>query len=167
MRTFDLRFWADHGRPGKLSGIFQDITQQKRSEVALRENQDQLQLAVQSANIGPWSWDLLTEEVDFSPEWKRQIGYEDHELPNEYSMWFEQVHPNDRHRILAQLAAFKEDPGKGYSVDFRFRHKDGSYRWIHTHALILLDSDGKPIRMLGDHLDCTERKNAEDNLLRG
>ena len=107
----------------------------------------------------------LTEEVDFSPEWKRQIGYEDHELPNEYSVWVEHMHPNDRHRILEQLAAFKQDPGKGCSVDFRFRHKDGSYRWIRTRALLLSDSDGKPVRMLGAHLDYTERKNEEDRLL--
>lgn len=154
------------GRPSKLTGIFQDITERKRVEVALRENQAQLQLAIQSANIGPWSLDLVTGEVYFSPEWKRQIGYEDHELLNKYSEWVDHMHPEDREHILARLQSYKEDPSNGYSVDFRFRHKDGSYRWIHTTALLLMDADGKPARMFGAHLDYTERKNAEEHLLR-
>lgn len=155
------------GAPNKLTGIFQDITDQKRTESALRENQAKLQLAVQAAHIGPWSWDLLTDEVYFSPEWKKQIGYEDHELANEFSIWVEHIHPKDRERILDAVRNFRDDPTiNGYSVDFRFRHKNGSYRWIHTRAILLFDSGGQPVRMLGAHMDFTDRKLAEDSLLR-
>ncbi|MFT6362329.1 MAG: PAS domain S-box-containing protein [Planctomycetota bacterium] len=154
------------GRPSKLTGIFQDITERKRAEVALKDNQAELQMAIHAANIGPWHWDLVTDEFYFSPEWKRQIGYEDHEFTNVFSEWVDHMHPDDREPILHAVQAFREDPSKGYSVDFRFRHKDGSYRWIHTRALLLLDSEGQPARLLGAHIDFTERKSAEDQLLR-
>lgn len=155
------------GSPNKLTGIFQDITERKRVEVTLRENQAKLELAVQAAHIGPWSWDLISDEVYFSPEWKGQIGYEDHELANVFSVWVDHMHPNDRDRILEAVQTYRDDPNvNSYSVDFRFRHKNGSYRWIHTRAILLFDSAGQPIRMLGAHMDFTDRKRAEDSLLR-
>lgn len=170
-RRIDVRTTCDvtmvDGVPTKLTGIFQDITEQKRTEGVLRENQAKLELAVQAAHIGPWSWDLITDDVYFSPEWKQQIGYEDHELANEYQVWVDHIHPDDRQKIVDAAQNYRDDPDThDYSVDFRLRHKDGSYRWIHTRALLLYDSAGKPIRMLGAHLDFTDRKLTEDSLLR-
>lgn len=170
-RRIDVRTTCDvtmlDGSPSKLTGIFQDITEHKRTEVTLRENQAKLELAIQAAHIGPWNWDLITDEVYFSPEWKKQIGYEDHELANEFQIWVDHIHPNDRHRIMEAVQKFRDDPDThSYSVEFRFRHKDGSYRWIHTRAILLFDSAGRAVRMFGAHLDFTDRKLTEDSLLR-
>jgi PAS domain S-box-containing protein len=141
-----------------------DITERKRAEEALRESQARLKLAVQASNTGLFDWDLRTNEVYFSPEWKKQIGYEIDEISNDFSEWQNRVHPDDLDRMLETIKSYIENPWPNYEVEFRFRHKDGSYRGILTRASLMMDTEGKPYRMLGSHLDITERKQAEQAL---
>jgi two-component system sensor histidine kinase UhpB len=122
--------------------------------------------AVQAANIGLWDWDFRTNDVSLSPEWKRQLGYEDHEIPSRYEEWESRLHPEDHHRTLATLKACDAHPSSEYEVEFRLRHRDGSYRWILARAALIHDADGLPIRMLGANVDITRRKHAEAALRR-
>lgn len=66
--------------------------ERQRSDIAVEAR---LSLAVHAANIGLWDWDLATNRVYFSPEWKSQLGYLDHELPDDFETWRSRVHPDD------------------------------------------------------------------------
>src|SRR5687767_15049848 len=105
-------------------------TERRRAEMALREMQKRLQLATQASNIGLWEWNIQTNEVFFSPEWKRQFGYLENEISNRFSEWEDRLDPEDHDKTLAKTKALLTDPGAGYEAEFRLRHKDGSYRWI-------------------------------------
>jgi diguanylate cyclase (GGDEF)-like protein/PAS domain S-box-containing protein len=124
----------------------------------LKDIEERLRLAIRAGNVGLWSWDLVTNKVQFSPEWKRQIGYEAHEISDDFSEWQSRVHPDDLDWMLNTVRSYIEKPWPDYKVEFRFRHKDGSYRSILTQAALEYDVDGKPMRMLGSHIDVTERK---------
>jgi PAS domain S-box-containing protein len=126
-----------------------------------REREAQLRLAIRASNVGLWDWDIAGGSVYFSPEWKRQLGYLDEELPNRFEEWESRLHPDDRDRALEQIRSYLADLSPDYQAEFRLRHKDGSYRWIYTRAELLRDSAGEPQRMLGCHLDITERVLAE------
>ncbi len=139
---------------------------ERRNIAALREHEARLREAVKAGSVGLWDWDLLTDKVYFSPEWKRQIGYEDHEIGNEFREWQSRVHPDDLDRCVRYVRTFIENPQPGFSLEFRFRHKDGSYRWILAQASLLRGEDGRPARLLGSHVDITERKHAEETLRR-
>ena len=153
------------GKDRIIQCTVRDISKRVRADASLREAQERLQRAVSAGNVGLWNWDLGTNQVYYSPEWKRQIGHEDHEISDGFSEWQNRLHPEDLDRILHAVQAFLAKGGPDYVQEFRFRHKDGSYRWILAQASLMLDKTGIPIRMIGSHVDITERKRLEDQFL--
>lgn len=160
-RWFENRIYPS---PEGLTILFQDITDRKLAQITLEETQAQMQVAVKAANVGLWDWDLLTNKVYFSPEWKCQIGCTDHEIANDLSEWHGRIHPEDLPGTLQTIQAYLSNPWPDFQLEFRFRHKDGSYRWILAHASLLFDQEDKPIRMVGSHLDITDRKLVEETI---
>jgi PAS domain S-box-containing protein len=130
----------------------------------LAESEERFALAVRGTNDGIWDWDIRTNKVFFSPPWKSMIGYEDEEIPNDFSAFEHLLHPEDHDRVIATLNDYLESRIPRYSVEFRFRHKDGSWRWILARGRALRDENGKPYRMAGSHTDVTERKRDEEEL---
>jgi PAS domain S-box-containing protein len=124
-----------------------------------------LEAAIKASNTGLWDWDLKTNEVFYSREWKEMIGYEDWEIPGNPSEWETRLHPDDLKEVLSRTYSFIKNPWANYEVEFRFRHKDGSYLWILSKASLIRDEDGNPVRMLGSHVDITNRKKAEEAVL--
>ena len=156
----------EQGKTVKTYGVNQDITFRKAAEEALKRSMVRLELATTATNIGYWDWDLITNEVYFSSQWKCQIGYQGNELPNRFEEWESRLHPDDHDRVKRAVTEYIEGRSPEYSLEFRFRHKDGSYRWIYTRADMHFRDDGKPVRMFGCHIDITERKRMEEELLK-
>lgn len=142
-----------------------DISERKRAEAALSEALERERQAVSAGNVGLWDWDLRANRVRYSPEWKRQIGYADDEISDDFNEWRTRVHPDDLDRCLNAVQAFLANPRTTYEVEFRFRHKDGSYRDILAHASVVRDERGQPKRMLGSHVDITERTELQAQFL--
>jgi PAS domain S-box-containing protein len=154
----------EEGQPVKLVGILQDVTEQKRQEAAVRDSEERYQLAVEGSNEGVWDWDITTNVAYFSSRWKAQIGYAEHEFENSFAAFEKALHPDDHDHVLTTVGDYLSGKRANYDVEFRFRHKAGTYRWILARGKALRDSDGKPYRMAGSHTDVTERKLAEQDL---
>ena len=150
------------GAPKYFISVVENITERKQAEEAVRDSETRLRMAVEAGNVGLWDWDLHTNAVFFSPEWKMQIGYRDEELSDNFEEWRSRVHPEDLDPALSKVAAYLENPQTPHEVEFRLRHKDGSYRWIYAQGELVRDSTAKPVRMLGCQIDITDRKRAED-----
>jgi PAS domain S-box-containing protein len=148
--------WAPGAEPDCHIAVVQDITKRHHAEAALREARERLQVAVSAGNVGLWDWNLRTNRVYFSLEWKRQIGYDDHEIGTGFDEWRSRVHPDDLPRTLAAVQGHLSGATPHYAVEFRFRHKDGSYRHILVRGSRMLDDANEPVRMLGSHVDITE-----------
>jgi PAS domain-containing protein len=61
-----------------------DITQRKILETELKKSEERFNLAMKATNDGLFDWNLETNEIYFSPGWKKMLGYEDDELPNDF-----------------------------------------------------------------------------------
>ncbi len=138
-----------------------EIAERARAEAALRESKYLLDLALRASNVGIWSWNLNSDEVFYSPTWKSQLGYDDHEVGSGYEEWEGRLHPDDLARVTEHARQFIALERPDYDLEFRLRHKDGAYRWIHTRAELVLGADGRPERITGCHIDVTARKQAE------
>lgn len=146
-----------HGRLLSYDGLISDITNRKAAEKALQESQERLALVIQGSKDGIWDWNLITNEVYFSPRWKEMLGYREDELANQFAVWEELLHPDDRDRARSELEAYLHGRKPTYELEHRLRSKDGSYRWIVARAVVLRDDQGNPVRMAGSHVDLTER----------
>jgi len=164
IETIKTPIYNDQGQVIGTSGIARDITEQKKAEEQLRKTRERLEyiLATTPATTytckvgGDWPATFISENV------RDQFGYEPHQLIEDTNFWPAHIHPDDRQLVLAGLSRLFES--NFHVHEYRFLHKDGSYRWAHDEIRLIRDEKGKPIECIGYLTDITERKKAEQKL---
>ncbi|GAB4238051.1 MAG: hypothetical protein OHK0028_15510 [Deltaproteobacteria bacterium] len=135
------------------------------AEAALRESEERYALALKGSNEGIWDWNIATGKVFFSDRWKEILGYAPDELSGDVEEWKTRIHPEDFDRVMAVHREHFEGKTPHFEVEYRLRHKDGSYRWILGRGACLRDPNGVPYRAAGSHIDITWKKEAEERLV--
>ncbi|HEX7604435.1 MAG TPA: PAS domain S-box protein, partial [Polyangiaceae bacterium] len=120
--------------------------------------------AADAANVGLWGWDLGTHELLFSPNWRRQLGFEPSEVSDDLSECERRVHPEDLRRVKKLLADYLERPWPDCQAELRVQHKDGAWHWLRLRANRVLDERGQPSRLVVGQVDITQEKRAADEL---
>ena len=128
----------------------------------LRIERERLNLALEGSNSGLWDWDLRTDEVYFSPQWKAQIGCRPEEIADNFGEWEARIHPDDGARTRALIRDYMDGVTPVYENIHRLRHKQGHYVWILARGRALRGADGKPYRMVGTHVDVSEQKSVAE-----
>jgi PAS domain S-box-containing protein len=143
------------------------LVKSKRADEALERSEERFALAMRGANDGLWDRDLRTNDVYFSPRWKSMLGYAENELENTFETWEKLIHPDDLGRAKRRIDEHLAGRTPGYEVEFRMRHKKGDWLHILSRGFALRrESDSMPVRLVGTHVDITERKQAEEALKR-
>ncbi len=162
-------FSAEVHIPGlSVWGVGIDVTERKRTEDALRENEARLDLAVRGSNVGIWEnsmpdGDYLRGQVHCI-NIMEQLGYPAPAGPCDYATITAPLHPDDRERVGEAVRAYFAGATPEYRVEFRARHRDGSWRWILSRGIAVRDATGKPSRFAGTRIDITDLKRIEEEL---
>jgi PAS domain S-box-containing protein len=151
----------DNGEVSHLEGVFYDLTERKRSEERLRRSEERFDLAMQGANDGLYDWDLVSNEIYYSPRWKSMLGYRDDELPNQFSSWEDLVDEQDRQKSWEMLTDYIAGRRDNFHLEFRMRHKAGHWVDILSRARLVRNPDGEAVRVVGTHVDISERMRKE------
>ncbi len=154
------------GADGKVIGLFgalQDITETKSVRRELEAVSERLQLATLAARIGVWDWDVAKDRLQWDDRALQIFGLRREDFAPVVRQWRELVHPDDANRFQAELHSALGGPG-GFHSEFRIRRTDGVVRHVRCDGIVQRDATGRPIRMLGTHLDITESREAAERL---
>ena len=144
-----------------------DITEMKATAENLRVNEQRLHYALTASDEGLWDWNYKTDMGYLSPRYYEILGYENGEFPGSGAVWETMMHPDDLPQALAQVRELIEGSSDYYESQFRLRTKNGDYRLILSRAIcVKRDEDSVPTRVIGTHLDITERALMEESLHR-
>ncbi len=146
---------------GELVNIFEDVTQKKEDEKRLKTSEERLKLTLDSVSDAVWDWTIDTNEIYFSPRYYTMLGYNPDELPMRFETWETLLHPDDLPQALKTIEHHLVS-SRPFEMEFRMKTKAGDYRWILGRGkTVAKDDAGKAQRMVGTHMDITERKNME------
>lgn len=121
----------------------------------------------ESALDGLWYWDLENPEEEWmNPKFWTTLGYDPAEMPHKTSAWQNIIFPEDLAVAMSNMNKHLHDPNHTYNQICRYQHKNGSTKWIKCTGKAIRDENGKPIRMLGAHIDITYLKYQEELLER-
>ncbi|MDH5275499.1 MAG: diguanylate cyclase, partial [Gammaproteobacteria bacterium] len=143
------------------SGLERVRTTGRLAEINEREHL--LELTV---NDGTWDFDAKNNRVEYSPRWKRMMGYDDADLARNAPDWRRIVHVDDYARLQARLRDHLAGRTEIFENTHRMRRKDGEWRWMTCRAKALLDDHGRLRRLVGVETDITEQKIYEEALFR-
>ena len=140
-------------------GVNRDISQRKRTEEALRQSEERLKLALATAQMGVWEWEVAADTVFWSPECYAIFDLED--FGNTLQAFTSLVAPADLNQVMATLQEALANRTM-YSAEFRIIRPDGEIRWVYNLGRATYEQSGQPLRVIGIVQDITERKRAEE-----
>ncbi|HEY7402147.1 MAG TPA: PAS domain S-box protein [Candidatus Angelobacter sp.] len=149
----------EHGEPRAILEINRDMTERKRTEEELRSLTERLSLAIRSASIGVWDWNLDTNTTVWDETIFAMFGIPK-VVPMAYEKFTQRVHPEDLPKVQASLERAIQGRTQDF-VEFRIIRTDGSVRHIYSASGAVLDEHGRVVRVVGTAVDITERKQME------
>lgn len=161
-------FFASEEEQSLLAEMGLDISfalDNVQHEIERMQAVERWEFALEGAGDGVWDWNIQSNEVFYSRQWKAMLGYSEEEIGNSLDEWDKRVNPDDKADCYAAIEEHFRGRTLIYKNEHRVQCKDGTYKWILDRGKIVeWTSSGAPRRMIGIHSDITERKQTEEVL---
>lgn len=153
-----------------LHGVFMDIDSQKRAQLDLEEQKNKLEeistklsLAINTGQIGVWTWDILTNGLEWDDQMLEIYGITREKFTDGYDSYSEALFPEDLPRIERELEYSIKNKTR-FDTNFRIRKLDGSIGYIVAKADLILDEKDEPSKMIGINFDVSELEEAKRSI---
>ena len=153
------------GQAEWVIGTNLDVTERKRAEQALKESEKRLRLALSGAKAAAWQWNILTNEVIWSPEAYEIYGRDPEKRLARYENWRDCLHPDDLEPTERLIRDLIRQGAPEYRTEYRVVLPSGELRWIAALGKLDYAADGTALRMSGIDLDITRQKRADQQLM--
>jgi diguanylate cyclase (GGDEF)-like protein/PAS domain S-box-containing protein len=152
------------GRPTRLHGTFQDVTEQVATQAALRLMDLRYREAQYLAKMGNWEWDLSTNTSWWSDELYRLLEEDPQHYPASFDNFLAKVHPADRQTLIDGQSTIAPGPNAYEPAESRLMLAGGREKIVEQIVQVRVDEQGKPIAVVGTVHDITERRALENQL---
>ncbi len=142
-----------------------DITERKVAEEIVKESEERLSLAINSANLGIWDWKIDENKLIWDQSMYKLFEVEPESFSGDYDAFDKTLHPDDRQRVNEEVAQSLYSEGS-FASGFRTISKTGKVKYITAYSKIFRKEDKTPYRMIGVNFDITEAKLAEQRILK-
>ena len=139
-----------------LSKLSEEELRQK-----LQESKKRYALTVKTIGDGVWEWDLSSDRINYSSQWKAMVGFQEWEIQDNLVEWLVRVHPADASRLRQNLIACRRGAIEEFEMEYSLLHKDEQYRSMYCKCVAVKDKWGNISHLLGSQTDITERKQIE------
>ncbi len=144
---------------GGLATTYEDVTEARRAEIALRRDRARYELVTEAVSEGLYDWDIVSGHLDVSARLNALFDFKQGELTA--SDWNARVHPDDLASYRDALRAHFTGKAPVVHAEYRIRDKAGAYRWVEDHGMSIRNEAQRAVRLVGGVADITPRKNAE------
>jgi PAS domain S-box-containing protein len=150
---------------GLLRYLWRIAEREARLSAGLREGEERLRLATAAGGIGLYDLNVQTGKAIVNAEYASILGYDPANFEESNQAWIARLHPDDTTHTFARYHDYIVGLSPTYEAEFRQRTTEGQYKWIQSQgSLVERDAEGRPLRMLGTHVDITPRKQTENAL---
>jgi diguanylate cyclase (GGDEF)-like protein/PAS domain S-box-containing protein len=153
----------ENGVPKRLAGAFQDVTANIEQQKNLEDAKRRFELATEAGQIGIWELDLIQQCLIWDARMFHIYGADQAHENHTYELWAKHLHPDDKagaERVLTEaISGIRE-----FDTEFRIVRDNGAIRYIRGAAVVIRDSSGAAIRVVGVNWDITDKREAEANL---
>lgn len=147
-----------HGKPLRMVGTSQDITERKAGELALTQSDERFRTVTKATHDLVYDLDLETEAIWFNEALQTEYGYAKGKAGNSLRWWVSRIHPDDAMLVEEQIYQLVKTRQQTWQAEYRFQKADGSYVVVRNRAFILRDTSDKPSRIIGSCQDITRQK---------
>jgi len=133
------------------------ILKEKGLESQLKNSEEKYALALEGADAGIWDWDIIKNQITYSPRFYSLLGYENKEISSTIEAFKELLHPEDVEKTFSLIDQCLNDHKK-YSIEYRLKNKDNSFKWYLSSGITKYNQEDKPTRMVGSIIDINDKK---------